>query len=219
MNLLKRPAWLVAAAAALSLAAAAPALAASDSTQFAVTAGTLAFSTAPAIGTSAFGAVTLNGTAQTDTAAMPNWQVVDPTGSGSGWNVSTQGDASALHSAVFKEWCTTGTCGATSAGTYATGGKTLAANSLTLSSTGAGFTAVSGTTGTAPTHSCASACNVDTASAVKIASAATNAGMGTYLTNGYGASSLSIAIPTTTKTLLANEVYHLDLVWSLTSGP
>jgi hypothetical protein len=43
--------------------------------------------------------------------------------------------------------------------------------------------------------------------------------MGTYLTNGYTASSLALATPTNTKVLPANEVYRVNLVWSLNSGP
>src|ERR1019366_5087298 len=44
---------------------------------------------------------------------------------------------------------------------YVSGGQTLAANSLTLNSTGASFAAQSGTTGTAPALQCSTACNVD----------------------------------------------------------
>ena len=93
------------------------------------------------------------------------------------------------------------------------------ANSLTLNSTSASFSAQNGTTGTAPTHSCNAGCFVDTASPVKVVSAATNAGMGTYLTSGYTASSLTLATPSNTKVLPANEVYRVNLVWSLNSGP
>jgi hypothetical protein len=100
-----------------------------------------------------------------------------------------------------------------------TAGATLAANSLTLSSTGAGFTAQNGTIGTAPTHACGSACNVDSASAVKVVSGAANAGMGTYQANSYSATSLALNAPTTVKSLPANEIYRVDLLWTLSSGP
>ena len=43
--------------------------------------------------------------------------------------------------------------------------------------------------------------------------------MGTYLTSGYTASSLSLATPSNTKVLPTNEVYRVNLVWSLNSGP
>ena len=100
---------------------------------------------------------------------MANFSVADATGSGSGYNVTVAGDGPS-GSAVFKEYCPGGACG--SAG-YVTSGKTLAANSLTLNSTSATFSAQNGTTGTAPTHSCNSGCFVDSASPVKVISAAT----------------------------------------------
>jgi len=189
---------------------------ASDTTQFSVTAGTLAFGTAPDVPN--LPGLTLNGQAQTLNTTMNNFSVNDATGSGSGWNVTVNGDSSALHSAVFKQYCTQATCGSDILG-YVTGGSTLAADSLTLNSTSASFSAQNGTTGTAPTHQCGSGCNVDSSSAVKIVSAASGAGMGTYATTGYTSTSLALAAPTTVKALPANEVYHLDLVWTLSSGP
>jgi hypothetical protein len=151
---------------------------------------------------------------------MASFSMSDATGAGSGWNVSVIGDSAANKSPVFKEYCNSGSaCGSVPANSYATGGATLAPNSLTLSSSGAGFTAQNGTTGTPPTHQCGSPCNVDSPSTVKIVSAAVNAGMGTYQANGYGANSLALSAPTTIQALAANEVYRVDLVWSLNSGP
>ena len=98
-------------------------------------------------------------------------------------------------------------------------GATLAANSLTVNSTGASFAAQNGSTGTAPTLQCSTACNVDSASAVKIASAALNAGMGTWLTTGFSATSLSLATPSTLKALSNGEVYRVNLLWTLSTGP
>ncbi len=43
--------------------------------------------------------------------------------------------------------------------------------------------------------------------------------MGTYQTNGYSATSVALSAPTTIKALQTNEVYRVDLVWSLNSGP
>jgi hypothetical protein len=212
----RRVAVAVCAAAAVLSPAAALAATANDTTQFAVTAGALSFSTAPDVPN--LPGLTLNGQAQTLNATMSNFTMADATGSGSAWNVTVVGDASALKSPVSKQYCTVALCGSDPLG-YVTGGVTLAANSLVLNSTGAGFTAQSGTTGTAPTHQCASGCNVDTASAVKTVSAAVNAGMGTYATTGYTATSLGLSAPTTLKSLGANEVYHVDLVWTLSSGP
>ena len=184
-----------------------------DTTQFSVTPGALSFGTAPDVPN--LNGVTLNGQSQTTNSTMANFSVADATGSGSGWNVTVAGDGPS-GSAVFKEYCPGGACGSVG---YVTSGKTLAANSLTLNSTSASFTAHNGTTGTAPTHSCNAGCFVDSASPVKVVSAATSAGMGTYLTNGYTASSLSLATPSNTKVLPANEVYRVNLVWSLNSGP
>jgi hypothetical protein len=197
---------------------ASPAMAAtaSDTTQFAVTAGALAFVTAPDVPN--LPGLTLNGQAQTLNTTMNNFSVVDATGSASGWNVTVAGDSSASHSPVFAQYCTQATCGSDSLG-YVSGGASLAANSLLLTSTGGGFSALFGTLGTAPTHSCGSGCNVDTASPVKIVSAASLAGMGTYLTTGYSSTSLALSAPTTVRSLPANEVYRTDLVWTLSSGP
>jgi putative surface cell wall-binding protein len=191
--------------------------AATDTTQFAVTAGTLAFGTAPDVPN--LPGLTLNGQTQTLNATMNSFSMSDATGNGSGWNVSVIGDSSAGKSAVFKQYCPNATCGTDSGPGYIAGGATLAANSLTLNSTGAGFTALNGTIGTAPTHQCGSGCNVDSASTSKVVSAATGAGMGTYQTNAYSATSVALTAPTTIKTLLTNEVYRVDLVWSLNSGP
>jgi hypothetical protein len=176
--------------------------------------GALAFDVAPDTGT--MPSVTLNGQAQTTTAQMSDFTVDDTTGSGSGWNVTVVGDGSAGKSAVFKQYCTqAGGCGADPFG-YVTGGQTLPAGSLKLSSTGATF---NGANGTGPTHQCSSPCSVDAAAATKVASAAVGAGLGPWETSGYGASSLSLSTATTLRTLPANEVYRVDLLWTLNSGP
>jgi hypothetical protein len=187
-----------------------------DKTQFSVVAGSLSFSTVPALPT--LSSITLNGAAQTTTTSMTNFGVADATGSGSGWNVTVAGQSGSEKSVVFAQYCPTATCGADTKG-YVPSGATLAANSLTLSSTGASFVAQSGSTGTAATLQCGSACNVDSASAVKVASAATSAGMGTWLTSAFGASSLSLATPTTLKALSNGEVYRVNLLWTLATGP
>ena len=190
-----------------------------DTTQFGVNAGTLGFSSNPDIAT--LNSVVLSGQAQTTPSSMANFAVADATGSGSGWNVTVGGDTSGgSKSAVFKQYCSNGAsaCGGDAANSYVSGGQVLAANSLTLNSTSATFTAQNGTTGTQPTHSCNAGCFVDAASPQKVVSAASGAGMGTYQTN-YAANALSLATASTTKTLPANEVYRVDLVWTLNSGP
>jgi hypothetical protein len=202
---------------AVALPASSGATTSNDSTSFSVTAGTLAFSTAPGMPT--LSALTLNGQAQTTNTTMTNFAVDDATGSGSGWNVTVNGNTGTGKSAVFKEYCPSATCGTDSGPGYISGGQTLAADSLTLNSTGASFAGQNGTTGTAPTLQCSTACNVDSATAVKIVSAAAGAGMGTWLTTGWSGTSLALSTPSTLKTLQTGEVYRVDLVWTLNSGP
>ena len=187
-----------------------------DKAEFAVKAGTLSFSTAPAMPT--LPEVTLTGVAQTTNTTMTNVGVKDATGSGSGWNTTVAGQSGSEKSAVFAQYCPTATCGSDSKG-YVPSGATLPANSLTLSSTGASFSAQSGSTGTAPTLQCSSPCNVDSASAVKIASAAVNAGEGTWLTTGFSSTSLALATPSTLKALSNGELYRVNLLWTLSTGP
>jgi WxL domain surface cell wall-binding len=187
-----------------------------DKTQFSVTAGSLSFSTVPALPT--LSSITLNGAAQTTNSTMTNFGVADATGSGSGWNATVAGQAGSEKSAVFAQYCPTATCGSDTKG-YVPSGATLATNSLTLNSTGASFAAQSGTTGTAPTLQCSTACNVDSASAVKIASAVASAGMGTWLTTALGATSLALSTPSTLKALSNGEVYRVNLLWTLSTGP
>ena len=177
-------------------------------------AAAVSFSTAPNAPNLA--AVTLNGQATTDNATMANWGVT-MSGSKTGWNVTVAGDTTAGKSAVFKQYCPNATCGTDSGPGYITGGFTLAASSLTLNSTGASWTGNSGTT---PSHLCNSGCLMDTTTAVKIASASTSVSTGTWSTTGYSATSLALTVPTTTRFLSqSGEVYHLDLVWTLNSGP
>jgi len=191
----------------------------SDTTQFSVTPGSLAFTTAPDVPN--LPALTLNGQAQTLNGTMNNFGVDDATGSGAGWNVTVSGDNTGGKSAVFKQYCTNaGGCGADPFG-YVSGGLTLAANTVTLNSTSAGFSAQGGTTGTAPTHQCNSGCFVDAAPAspVKTVSAASGAGMGTWATASWTATSVAANTPSTVQALPANEVYRVDLLWTLGSGP
>lgn len=210
-------AWWVLACAAVALV---PAVAAAETkestTQFEVKAGSLTFSTAPTM--PSLGAVTLKGESQTTHATMNNFAVQDATGSGSGWNVTVEGQAGSGKSAVFKQYCPETKCGSESKG-YIGGGYELPANSLTLNSTGASFTAEHESTGTAPVFVCGSGCNVDHATGVKIAHAETSAGMGTWATTGFSATSLSLTTPSTLKLLPEKEVYHVDLLWTLSTGP
>jgi hypothetical protein len=171
------------------------------------------FGTAPKLPT--LPAVTLNGKAQTAETTMANFSVTDTRGFKSGWNVTVIGQAGTGKSAVFAQYCPKVLCGTDAEG-YVTGGQKMAANSLTLNSTGAKF---SGGTGTAPTLQCSTACKVDSASAVKIASAAAGGGESTWTTSGFSATSLALAIPTTLRTLKNEEVYRVNILWTLATGP
>src|SRR2546423_6696829 len=74
-----------------------------DKTQFSVVAGSLSFSTVPAMPT--LTSVTLNGQAQATTTTMTNFGVADATGSGSGWNETVAGQSGSEKSAVFAQYC------------------------------------------------------------------------------------------------------------------
>jgi hypothetical protein len=174
-------------------------------------AGELKFGTAPTLPT--LPAITINAHSQTPHATMNNFAVTDTRSTKSGWNVTVAGQSGTGKSPVFAQYCPKAKCGTQSEG-YVAGGKTLPANSLTLSSTGAAFT---GGTGTAPTLQCSSTCNVDSASPVKIASTAN--GEGTWTTTGFSATSLTLAVATTLKALPAEEVYRVTLLWTLATGP
>jgi putative surface cell wall-binding protein len=173
----------------------------------------LKFGTAPALPT--LPAITINAHSQTPHATMTNFSVSNTLTTKSGWNITVAGQSGTGKSTVFAQYCPKAKCGSESEG-YATGGKTLAANSLTLSSSGASFT---GGTGTAPTLQCSSACAVDSATAVKVASAATGAGEGTWTTTGFSATSLTLNVATTLKSLPAEEVYRVNILWTLATGP
>jgi hypothetical protein len=177
--------------------------------------GELKFGTAPALPT--LPATTPNAHSQAATATLTSFAVTDTTGSGKGWKVTVQGQTGTGKSAVFAQYCPEAAgCGADALG-YVTSGKTLPAASLTLKSTGATFT---GGSGGAPTLQCSTACNIDNATAVKIASAAEGgAGAGTWTTTGFSSSSLALATATTLRSLPAKEVYRVNILWTLATGP
>jgi hypothetical protein len=98
---------------------------------------------------------------------------------------------------------------------YVSGGATLPANSLTLNSTGATWSGIP-----TPAYLCNTGCNVDSATAVKIANVGTLSVAATWTTANWSATSLALTVPTTIRTpKQAGEVYHVDLLWTLNSGP
>jgi hypothetical protein len=61
---------------------------------------------------------------------------------------------------------------------------------------------------------------VDSATAVKIVSTASGGlGLTTWTTTGFSASSLSLATSSQLRVLPASEVYRVNIVWTLASGP
>ncbi len=179
-------------------------------------AGALGFDVAPS--TPTLPAVTLTGQAQTTTATMNNF-AVDDTTAGTGWNVTVAGNYAAGKSAVFKDYCPNATCGTDTGPGYVEGGATLPAGSLTLNTTGASWTTTGGA-GSAPAFQCSSsACPLDAASATKIVSTASGAGLGPWKSSGLTSTSLALATATTLRALPASEVYRVDLLWTLSSGP
>jgi hypothetical protein len=177
--------------------------------------GLVAFVTAPQL--PALPGVTLNGQSQTLTARMNNFSVSAGALDLAGWNVTVNGDASAGHSAVFKLYCPgPSACGSDPVG-YVGGGATLPANSMTLNSTGASWSGI----GLAPpVYLCNLGCNVDSASAVKIADATNLSVAATWSTANWSATSVALTVPTTVRTpAQPGELYNVDLVWTLNSGP
>ena len=139
---------------------------AADGTQVVVTAGTLSI-TNPAAAD--FASRTIDGTAQTTTASLDAFTVTDATGSGAGWRVTAQASQFTYVPAV---------------GTT----RTLAAGSLSVSTP---TVAANGTTSPDPTVS-AGPFTIDVASAVQVASAAVDTGMGAY---DFGATTMTLSLP------------------------
>jgi hypothetical protein len=146
---------------------------------------------------------------------------VDYTSGESGWNLTLGGNTAAGKSARFKQYCENGAakCGATEARSYVSGGHELAVGSLQLKTSGASWTTTGGA-GSAPTFQCgATTCSVDSSTQSKIVSAAAKAALGPWSASGFGANSLTLTAPSTLYSLPEHELYHLDLLWTLSSGP
>ena len=194
-------------------------LSAEVSTAITVAEGTLTFfTTSPSL--PALPGLTLNGEAQTTTTTMNNFTVdYAKSGGGEGWDVTVSGHEEAGLSPVFKQYCPEAACGGVG---YVGGGFSLPANSLTLNSTGASFTALPGGTGGAPEVRCESGeCAIDAAqsSPVKVVSAAVGNGKGGWQTSGFSGTSLSLATPKNLHALPEHEAYRVDVIWTLNSGP
>ena len=177
---------------------------------------TLSFTKAPGLPT--LGTVTLTGRSQVTatTWSMTSNFSITSSGTNSGWNLTVGANtAGGSKSAVFKQYCPNATCGTDSGPGYVAGGFTLPAGSLTLDTANAGWT--SGTT--KPTYRCSinPFCTIDQATPVKVVSASTGVALGTWTSSG--SSFLALSTPSTLRKLQTGEVYHVDLVWTLSSGP
>jgi hypothetical protein len=174
---------------------------------------TVAFTTAPKLPT--LSGVTLNGQTQTTTTPMANSFAVTSSGTDNGWNLTVGANtAGGTKSAVFKEYCPNATCGAHTGPGYVSGGFTLPADSLTWDTSGATWT----TGGIRPTYQCnSSACPIDNATATKVVSASRFVSLATWTSSG--SSTLSLTTPASLRKLQAGEVYRVDVVWTVSTGP
>lgn len=192
---LKRSAVMAVAATVAVGIGASPASAAPDDTNVTVTGGVLSV-TDPVVGD--FAGVTLTGAAQTTTAAVDGFSVNDATGTGAGWNVTVQATQLAEYDSTLNA----------GAGGYVSGGKTLALNSLSLPAS-----TVDSPNTTSPDPSVtAGPYAIDAASAVKVASAAVDEGMGEY---GFSAATLTLSLPASTYA----ATYRSDVTLSVVTGP
>ena len=175
----------------------------------------LRFVTPPAL--PALPALTLNGRSQSPTTTMTPFSVEDLRLTKSGWNITAQAQSGTGKSAVFAQYCAKAKCGSEAEG-YVAGGAMLPASSLTLNSSGA---SLSGGLGTAPELQCATGCALDSPAPVKIVSQGTGllSGEGIWTTSGFSASSLTLAAPTTLRALPNEEIYRVNVLWTLSTGP
>lgn len=179
----------------------------------ATTSAIIGFTTAPAL--PSLPTLVLNARAQVLNAQMSNFGVSDTLGGG--WNITVVGNAAAGKSPRFAQYCpNAGGCGSDAFG-YVPGGNTLPANSLTLDTTGASFTTLLG--GPATLLCNPTPCPLDSTIPSKLATESTGALIATWSTTGLSSTSLALSAPTTLKILPSSEVYRVDVVWTLSTGP
>jgi hypothetical protein len=177
-------------------------------------ASALAFTTAPAL--PALPTVALNARAQLTNAQMNNFGISSLLGE-SGWNLTVAGNTAAGMSPVFAQYCPNSAgCGADAFG-YVPGGATLPADSLKLNTAGASFTTLLGGPATFACNS--TPCAIDSPTPSTIATESTGAIVATWTTTGFSTTGLALSTPTTLKLLPASEVYRVNVVWTLNTGP
>jgi hypothetical protein len=183
-------------------------------TASAALATTLAFTTPPTLPVNLTG-VTLNGQSQTTFSLWSNAMQITSSGTNTGWNVTVNSTSAGARSSVFKQYCPNATCGTDSGPGYVTGGFTLPAGSLTMNTGGAGWTG----TGTKPAYQCnvSPFCKIDQTTATKVVSASTSVALGTW--TGSGSTVLTLSTPASLRKLQTGEVYRVNVVWTLGTGP
>jgi len=176
---------------------------------------TVAFTTPPAL--PSLSGVTLNGQTQTTTTtwSMASDFTITSSGTNNGWNLTVGANTTGgTKSAVFKEYCPNATCGTHTGPGYVSGGFTLPADSLTWRTLGASWTSAA----PRPAYQCNfSACPIDNATATKVVSASTSVALGSWTSSG--SSTLSLSTPASLRKLQTGEVYRVDVVWTVSSGP
>lgn len=175
----------------------APAAHAADPTDITITGGSLSITADPTVPN--FPGVTLDGTAKTSAATMTVFEVNDARGTGAGWNVTVQASQFTAP-AVADDPLTTANETQLE--------RKLALNSLSMA---APTVAADGTTSAAPTMT-AGPYNIDASSAVKIASAAADTGMGKY---DFSTSAFTLSIPSNAYA----RTYTSNVTVSAVSGP
>ena len=187
-----RAALVLALALALTGAFAAAAFAAEDDTNLNVTGGSLTI-TDPAVGD--FEGVALDGHATTTTATADGFSVTDATGSGDGWKVN-------VSATRFAEWSGTA---------YVQDGHQLPTSSLSLAQP---TVLADGTTSAAPSIA-EGPYAIDSGSAIPIASAAADAGMGEY-DFSQAETPLTLSLPAATTYAVQ---YHSTVTFDVVTGP
>ena len=174
---------------------------------------TVALTTAPNMPT--LTGVTLNGQSQSTFTIWSNAMKITSSGTNNGWNLTVNGNSAVGKSAVFKQYCPNATCGTDSGPGYIAGGFTLPAGSLTMNTSGASWTSAA----PRPAYQCSVTpfCKIDQTTATKVVSASTSVALGAW--TGSGSTVLTLATPASLRKLQTNEVYRLDVVWTVSSGP
>lgn len=137
-----------------------------------------------------FAPVTLSGATVTTNANLSNLVVSDSRGSGAGWNVTVQ------------------------ASQFTTGTNTIPLGSLRLNGIVSPIVNTNGSASPVPTVQTGNPWTIDNGSAVKIVSAALNAGMGQYNIS-FPANALSLSVLPDT----FSGTYTSTLTWTIVTGP